>query len=130
MDEFHRLARELKIEVVQEEVKNLRDIKESVVFNCSGLGAKELNNDSQMVPVQGHILMLKNQVERPKRNYMVLATVGSGMIYVTPKGEGAIGSSFIKGESSLLANPHQFDAVLARAQDFFAATNPLPPAKN
>jgi hypothetical protein len=41
------------------------------IFNYSGLGAAKLTKDQALVPVQGHLMMLKNQILE-YINYMIL----------------------------------------------------------
>lgn len=119
MAELHREAKALRIKIVKEHIRDLQRIPEPIIFDCSGLGARELAHDDRMVPVLGHILMLKDQPPKAERNYMVLVEANGKMLYVTPKGEGAVGSSFIKGEGRLNSHKEQYDLVLARAIDFF-----------
>ena len=41
------------------------------------------------------------------------------LLYYAPKDSGILGITFIRGEDSLTANPHEFDRLIRRAQDFF-----------
>ncbi|MDC9701253.1 MAG: hypothetical protein PSN37_03355 [Alphaproteobacteria bacterium] len=42
-------------------VKNFSDIGDKLVFNCSGLGAKELANDDNVIPFTGHLITFQKQ---------------------------------------------------------------------
>ena len=45
----------------QKKVARLSDLPEKIVFDCAGMGSAALNDDAQMVSVQGHLVMLKDQ---------------------------------------------------------------------
>ena len=128
MAELKKTATELTIPLIKAEIDNLNDIPESIIFNCAGLGAKKLTNDKRIVPVQGHLITLQNQVHLDQLQYMlnvkVTMTNSSGksrdeLIYFAPKESGILGITFIRGEDSLTANQHEFDRILQRCHDYF-----------
>lgn len=49
-------------------INDLQDLKQKVVFNCTGLGSRELFNDTDLVPVKGHLVIFSAQ---PNINYVV-----------------------------------------------------------
>ncbi|MEI7865645.1 MAG: FAD-dependent oxidoreductase, partial [Chthoniobacterales bacterium] len=51
-----------KVTFEQRKVTSFADLPSALVFNCTGLGARALEDDKQMVSVQGHLIMLKDQV--------------------------------------------------------------------
>ena len=51
-----------KVKFENKKINKFSDATSSLVFNCSGLGASKLNNDAEVVPVQGHLIMLRDQV--------------------------------------------------------------------
>ncbi len=128
MQELHRNIKELNIKITKQEINNFSDIKDQIIFNCSGLGAKELANDKRIIPVQGHLIALKNQPDISQLQYMINFKVTqlnpSGrprdeLIYFAPKESGILGITFIRGQDSLVANQQEFDRLLQRSQDFF-----------
>lgn len=134
MQELHRNISELRIAITKAFIDDFRDIPESVIFNCTGLGAKKLTGDNRIIPVQGHLIMLKNQPPLEQLQYMVNVKVTmvdkqgksrDELIYYAPKESGIVGITFLRGENSLEANPHEFDRLLQRCKDFFG-TNFLP----
>jgi glycine/D-amino acid oxidase-like deaminating enzyme len=64
-----------------EEISALR---ESIVYNCTGLGARALFDDTEMTPVKGQLVFLLPQGEV---EYM---TVGPGDIYMFPRHDGVL----------------------------------------
>lgn len=126
--ELQRNVRELGITVIQAEVSNFNDLESPVIFNCTGIGAKKLTGDKRVIPVQGHLITLKNQTDMAPLQYMLNMKVvmqdQAGMlrdelIYYSPKQEGVLGITFIRGKRSLSANEQEFDRILKRCHDFF-----------
>lgn len=130
LQELHRNIQEMGISITQQEVANFAELPESIIFNCAGLGAKELNGDKRIVPVQGHLITLKDQPPLEQLQYMlnvkVVQTNPHGrprdeLIYYAPKEYGILGITFIRGQDSLTANQHEFDRLLQRCQNYFGS---------
>ena len=68
-DEIARLGIAIKIG----KVLSFDEVQEDIIFNCTGMGSKELNNDRSMVPVRGHLIMLNEQAGNEHMNYMLSA---------------------------------------------------------
>lgn len=128
MEELYRHIVELAIPIEQIQVDAFSDIPESIIFNCAGLGAKKLADDKRIVPVQGHLITLKNQADLSALQYMVnvkitmttpQGTPRDELIYYAPKGSGIVGITFLRGQDSLTANQHEFERLLERCQLFF-----------
>jgi glycine/D-amino acid oxidase-like deaminating enzyme len=94
--------------VVVKEFRNRREIArlpESVVFNCTGLGSRELFDDEELIPVRGQLEILLPQ---PEIDYCYLS---SG--YMFPRRDGIIlGGTFDHGDWSLTPNPEQANWML------------------
>lgn len=126
MQELQRNIHELGITITQQKIENFNEIDEHIIFNCAGLGAKELAHDNRLIPVQGHLISLCNQpIDQLQYmiNFKVVQTDAYGtrdeLIYFAPKGEGILGITFKRGESSLTANAHEFERLLERSRQFF-----------
>ncbi len=128
MEELQRNIDALGILITKQAITDFSELDESIIFNCAGLGAKKLANDNRMVPVQGHLITLKNQPPLDQLQYMINAKVtmlsALGMprdelIYYAPRELGILGVTFIRGQDSLTANQHEFDRLLQRCQDYF-----------
>ena len=128
MQELQRNISELGITITQKEINAFSEIDEPIIFNCAGLGAKNLTDDPRIVPVQGHLITLKNQPDLQQLQYMInvkvtmpgpRGTPRDELIYFAPKDSGILGITFIRGQDSLTANQHEFDRLLQRCRDFF-----------
>lgn len=82
LQEFHHLS-------------ELTTLPEQVLVNCTGLGARALFSDSELIPIQGQLTYLLPQ---PEVNYIALA----GDLYMFPRRDGIVlGGTHVRGEWSL-----------------------------
>jgi len=128
MAELHREISTLGIPIAQETITNFAELPESIIFNCAGMGAKDLAHDARVIPVQGHLITLKNQPPHEQLQYMINVKVTmtnpngtqrDELIYYAPKDEGIAGITFIRGQDSLTTNHHEFDRLLQRCREYF-----------
>ena len=128
MQELNRNIETLNIPIIRKYITSFDEITQSIIFNCAGLGAKKLTGDARIVPVQGHLITLKDQPLMEQLQYMinvkVLSTNARGkprdeLIYYAPKDTGILGITFIRGQDNPDTNHHEFDRLLQRCQDFF-----------
>jgi hypothetical protein len=88
-------------------LEELAGIKESLIFNCTGLGARALFRDEELTPIKGQLTFLLPQ---PEIDYM---TVGPGNIYMFPRRDGILlGGSHERGEWSTDPDPAVTDRIL------------------
>lgn len=94
--------------VVVKEFKSRAEIarlREPVIFNCTGLGSRELFKDEALVPVRGQLEVLLPQ---PEIDYCYLS---SG--YMFPRADGIIlGGTWDRDDWSLTPNPEQAASIL------------------
>ena len=130
MQELNRNINELGIIITKTEIDIFADVSEPIIFNCAGLGAKKLTGDNRIIPVQGHLITLKNQPCMDQLQYMVnfkvtminaLGVHRDELIYYAPKDSGILGITFIRGQDSLTANQHEFERLLQRCHDYFGS---------
>ena len=125
-----------KVTFVTQKLDKLSDITSPLVFNCTGLGAFNLNNDIDVAPVQGHLIMLKDQVPA-NLQYMLLvyfnkATTTAGQevkrsLYVFPKqllntpvnDIGVLGGTFIENATPNTPNLEEFKIMVDNAKKFY-----------
>jgi glycine/D-amino acid oxidase-like deaminating enzyme len=70
-------------------------LPERTVFNCTGLGARALFGDAELIPVRGQLVILLPQ---PEVNYNLL----SGGLYMFPRQDGIVlGGTFERNDWSL-----------------------------
>ena len=95
--------------VVVKEFKNrgeLAQLREQIVFNCTGLGARELFGDQKLGPVRGQLEVLLPQAEI---DYCYLSASG----YMFPRGDGIVlGGTFDHDNWSLEPNLEQRAGIL------------------
>ena len=86
------------------EPRDLFSLEETVVVNCSGLGARTLANDAELTPIKGQLAILLPQ---PEVDYIML----KGDYYMFPRRDGIVlGGTHDRGEWAPDADP----AVTAR----------------
>ena len=136
MGELHRYLKEQNIRIVQKKISSFNEIEQKFIFNCSGLGSGQLANDAEVIPVQGHLIMMKNQIPK-NMNYMILVYFGEGKteadqkvkrsFYIFPKrlansapaDIGVIGGTFIEGGNPNTPNLKEFKLVVEGAKKFY-----------
>ncbi len=95
--------------VVVREFKKREEIAklpEQVVFNCTGLGARDLFGDLKLGPVRGQLEVLLPQ---PEIDYCYISAFG----YMFPRRDGIVlGGTFDRGDWSLTPNPEQTTRIL------------------
>lgn len=121
---------------VKKRVQSFEEIADKIIINCSGSGSKELNDDSNMEEIQGHLIMLKNQ--NPEYlQHMILFHFDEGKtisgqkikrsFYIFPKrlpnsdrsDIGIIGGTFIENASGTTPNEEEFATVVQGAKNFY-----------
>ena len=136
MEELHEFMESHHIKIIQQKIQSFDELSQQFIFNCSGLGSRELAKDSALVPVQGHLIMLKNQIPE-HMNYMILVYFGEGKTEMDQKVErsfylfpkhlpdslpqdiGVMGGTFIEGGSPDKPNLKEFDTIVRGAKEFF-----------
>ena len=70
----------------------LMTLRETLILNCTGLGARTLFEDTELIPIKGQLVFLLPQ---PELDYM---TIGPNGIYMFPRHDGVLlGGSFDRG---------------------------------
>ena len=92
---------------------SLRELPERVLINCTGLGARALFGDDELVPVKGQLTFLLPQ---PEVQYATLA----GSCYMFPRSDGILlGGTHEEGVWSLDPNPAARERILSFHRQFF-----------
>jgi len=82
-------------------------LPEATVFNCTGLGARELFGDTQLIPMRGQLAILLPQ---PEIQYAYEIDDG----YMFPRPDGILlGGTFERGEEVAETTPEAIDRILA-----------------
>jgi glycine/D-amino acid oxidase-like deaminating enzyme len=95
-------------------LRELTALHEPLLFNCTGLGAKTLFNDQELMPIKGQLVFLLPQ---PEVNYM---TVGPNGIYMFPRHDGVLlGGSFERGVDNTSVDPAVTARILQNSEELF-----------
>jgi hypothetical protein len=125
-----------KVTFEQRKVASLADLPAGLVFDCTGLGAARLNDDAEVVPVQGHLIMLRDQVPADLQSMILVyfdkGKTESGQLvkrsfYIFPKhmpdtgpnDVGVIGGTFIEGSTPATPNEEEFQILVDGAKRFY-----------
>ena len=98
------------------DARELTSLREDLIFNCTGLGARTLFHDDELIPVRGQLTFLLPQ---PEVQYM---TVGPGDIYMFPRRDGILlGGTHERGDWNLEPDPATRERVLREHGALFAS---------
>lgn len=88
-------------------------LPQTILFNCSGLGSRDLFGDEELIPVKGHLSVLLPQ---PTVDYNLI----TDSFYMFPRSDGIIlGGSFERGNWDLTPNPAVNDFILGGHRSIF-----------
>lgn len=90
-------------------------LPESLVFNCTGLGSRELFGDQELQPARGQLAILEPQ---PEVNYAF--TGGPGYMFPRPDGI-LLGGTFELDEWDTTPDPATIQRIIASHKRFFAS---------
>jgi D-amino-acid oxidase len=86
--------------------REIAALREDLIFNCTGLGARSLFGDEELTPIRGQLVFL---VPQPEVNYCTIGPSG----YMFPRHDGIVlGGSFDRGESNMEPDPAISERIL------------------
>lgn len=92
---------------------DLASLPEKLVFNCTGLGAKELFGDQELQPIRGQLAILEPQ---PEVRYAALGEFG----YMFPRADGILlGGTFERDVWDATPQPADIARIIASQKRFF-----------
>lgn len=113
------MLREVRIAGVPVEVRAFRDAKEllslpePVIVNCTGLGAKDLFGDEELVPIKGQLSVL---LPEDDVTYAIMAPE----LYMFPRQDGIIlGGTHERGVWDLAPDPDEETRIITQHGDIF-----------
>ena len=96
-----------------ESLADLAALPETLLFNCTGVGARALVGDSELTPVRGQLAVLAPQHEV---RYAFTGEAG----YMFPRGDGILlGGTFERGEWDPTPQPEDIARILERHRRMF-----------
>ena len=85
----------------------LMELREPLLFNCTGLGARALFGDEDLIPIRGQLVVLLPQ---PELNYCTIGPLG---VYMFPRRDGVLlGGSFERGVWNTDPDPAVTERIL------------------
>jgi glycine/D-amino acid oxidase-like deaminating enzyme len=118
---LRQMTRDVRIAGGKIEVRKLASpadiaaLPESLVFNCTGLGSRELFGDQELQPARGQLAILEPQ---PEVNYAF--TGGPGYMFPRPDGI-LLGGTFELDEWDTTPDPATIQRIIASHKRFFAS---------
>ncbi len=105
------------------EPRELVALDESLVINCTGLGARDLFGDTDLIPVKGQLTVL---VPQPEVDYGTFGGPGPSRgglgIHMQPRSDGIVlGGTAERGEWSLEPDPEAIERIVTGHQAVFSA---------
>src|SRR4051794_33826649 len=94
---------------------DLASLPESLVFNCTGLGSRELFGDQELRPVRGQLAILEPQ---PEVRYAF--TGGPGYMFPRPDGI-VLGGTYEVGQWDATPEPEAIARIIAAHKRFFSS---------
>ena len=106
--------------------RDLMSLNESLIVNCTGLGARDLFADDELMPVKGQLIML---VPQPEVNYATSGGVPGrnrgGFVHMMPRRDGiALGGTAERGVSSLEPNEEARQRIVDTHIELFNGMRP------
>ena len=118
---LRQMTRDVRIAGGKIEVRKLASpadiaaLPETVVFNCTGLGSRELFGDQELQPARGQLAILEPQ---PEVNYAF--TGGPGYMFPRPDGI-LLGGTFELDQWDTTPDPATIQRIIASHKRFFAS---------
>ena len=118
---LRQMVRDVRIAGAKIEVRkftspaDISALPESLVFNCTGLGSRELFGDQELQPARGQLAILEPQ---PEVNYAF--TGGPGYMFPRPDGI-LLGGTFELDEWDTTPDPAMIQRIIASHKRFFSS---------
>ena len=128
MAELTSLLNQRGIRRTRKTINNFSEINSDIIFNCSGMGARLLNQDNNVYPNLGILLLLK-QPNIEQLHYIIYTRYRSpwststeaSYIYFMPGGKGLPGATFIpfNDGTDYAENLKQIRRIIVENKAFF-----------
>ena len=106
------------------DVRQVLELAEPTVINCTGLGARELFGDTELIPAKGQMTVLLPQ---PEIDYIL--GIDGEALYMIPRDDGILlGGTFERSVSDVTPNPSEADRILQGHRAFFETMTPTAPS--
>lgn len=101
-----------------DDVTGILALSEPVIFNCTGLGARELFDDADLVPAKGQLVFLPPD---PAVDYMTFGDGSSaGLLHMFPRSDVLLmGGIFGRGDDSLHVDNAETERIVTAHRELF-----------
>lgn len=100
-----------------ENLSGVLSLQEPVIFNCTGLGARELFGDDELTAAKGQLVFLPPD---PAVDHMTLGG-GRGMLYMFPRSDVVLlGGIFKSGDVTRHPEPDETERIVTEHQRLFS----------
>ena len=83
-------------------LRDIAELEELVVVNCTGLGSRELFGDDEITPVKGQLTHLMPQPEVDYSTFGSAMPTAGGFVHMQPRSDGiALGGTSVEGDWSM-----------------------------
>ena len=117
-------VREANARIVIRRFESRRDLaalSESVIVNCTGLGAKALLGDEELRPLKGQLTLLMPQESIDYSTFGAASPVAGGFVHMSPRSDGiALGGTSVEGDWSLDPDPDAMRRIVEAHIDLFS----------
>jgi glycine/D-amino acid oxidase-like deaminating enzyme len=106
-----------------ESIKDLLQLPEDIIFNCSGLGSREIFNDTMLVPIKGHLVKFTAQ---PEIDFIVSKwhqKKDTFFSLIPWKTQLVLGGTMEKGVENLDIDEQKINDLIESAKNFFNITS-------
>ncbi|MDX1492819.1 MAG: FAD-dependent oxidoreductase [Longimicrobiales bacterium] len=101
--------------------RGLAALPEPVVFNCTGLGARDLVGDPELTPLKGQLTLLVPQPEVDYSTFGSATPSAGGFVHMSPRSDGiALGGTSVEGDWSLEPDPQARRRIVEAHIDLFS----------
>lgn len=122
-EEMEKTGRYRFVNAIINSKADVLTLKENHIFNCLGLGAREVFGDNKMRGIKGHILKFKLSDHMQVKDFLlVMKTVDGGLHLQIPHhqaGNFMLGVSFEEGKEHSLVEMQGINFVLDQARNFY-----------
>lgn len=133
MSSLFYTIQKLGIPIEYKKINSFEEIKSRTIFNCTGLGSRELNKDQGCYPICGHGVILSEETYSEHDYILRLTEVNelkniqtNTSLYFMPKVSGFIGGTYMKeydGKDEKL-NKEMITQLVERSKYVFNAISP------
>lgn len=102
--------------------RDIAALPENVIVNCTGLGAKAIFNDAELMPLKGQLTVLMPQ---PEINYSTSGAArqlppGAGFIHMMPRTDGIVlGGTSLRDDWSMTVNEKERERIVSMHIELF-----------